>query len=186
MRIISGEFKGRSINYIKNLNTRPLKDSVKESIFNIIEHSNYIKTVIKNSNILDLYSGVGSFGIECISRGSKCVTFVEQDQLAAKILKNNLNKFMITNKSRIYNNKIENFLTLDVKDKFDILFFDPPFADAYFIKNIQYLRLKKIFSKNHILIIHREEKSEDNLENLIKIVDLKKYGRSKIIFGIFK
>ena len=94
MRIISGEFKGRSINYIKNLNTRPLKDSVKESIFNIIEHSNYIKTVIKNSNILDLYSGVGYFGIECISRGSKCVTFVEQDQLAAKILKDNLNKFI--------------------------------------------------------------------------------------------
>ena len=52
MRIISGEFKGRSINFIKNLNTRPLKDSVKENIFNIIEHSNHIKPVIKNSNIL--------------------------------------------------------------------------------------------------------------------------------------
>ena len=186
MRIISGEFKGRSINFIKNLNTRPLKDSVKENIFNIIEHSNHIKPVIKNSNILDLYSGIGSFGIECISRGSKFVTFVEQDQLAAKILKDNLNKFAIINKSKIFNDKIENFLTLDMKDKFDILFFDPPFADDYFIKNIQYLRLKKIFSKNHILIIHREEKSEDNLENLIKLVDLKIYGRSKIIFGIFK
>ena len=71
MRIISGALKGRSINFLKNSNTRPLKDSVKESIFNIIEHSNFIKDEIKNSNILDLYSGIGSFGIECLSRGSK-------------------------------------------------------------------------------------------------------------------
>ena len=68
MRVISGTLKGRLINFIKNSNTRPLKDSVKESIFNILDHSNLLKTELKNSNILDLYSGIGSFGIECISR----------------------------------------------------------------------------------------------------------------------
>ena len=71
MRIISGLLKGRSINFLKNSKTRPLKDNVKENIFNILKHSNLIKTKIENSNILDLYSGVGSFGIECISRGAK-------------------------------------------------------------------------------------------------------------------
>ena len=70
MRIISGSFKGRSIKFLKNSNTRPLKDSVRENIFNILEHSHTIKPKIKNSNILDLYSGIGSFGIECI-QGSK-------------------------------------------------------------------------------------------------------------------
>ena len=47
MRIISGTLKGKSINYVKNFITRPLKDSVKENIFNILEHSNFIKTKIK-------------------------------------------------------------------------------------------------------------------------------------------
>ncbi len=186
MRIISGALKGRSINFLKNSNTRPLKDSVKESIFNIIEHSNFIKTAIKNSNILDLYSGIGSFGIECLSRGSKSVTFVEQNQHAAKILKDNLDKLMIINKSKLYNCKIENFLSLEFKDKFDIFFLDPPFADDYFIKNLEYLKFKKIFNKNHIIIIHREKKSQDDFENLIKLIVVKKYGRSKIIFGVFK
>ena len=66
MRVISGVLKGRSINFLKNKNTRPLKDSVKESVFNILKHSNLVKTKIENSNVLDLYSGIGSFGIECI------------------------------------------------------------------------------------------------------------------------
>ena len=71
MRIIGGSLKGKSINFTKNSNTRPLKDSVKESIFNVLMHSNLIKTKIENSNILDLYSGIGSFGIEAISRNAK-------------------------------------------------------------------------------------------------------------------
>ena len=95
MRIISGILKGRLISFLKNSNTRPLKDSVRENIFNIILHSNIIKTKIKNSNILDLYSGVGSFGIECISRGANKVVFIEQDKEAANILIDNINKLSI-------------------------------------------------------------------------------------------
>ena len=61
MRIISGKLKGKTILFTKSNITRPLKDSVKENIFNILLHSNLIKVDLVNSNILDLYSGVGSF-----------------------------------------------------------------------------------------------------------------------------
>ena len=66
--------------------TRPLKDVVKESIFNLIQHSNKININIKNSQILDLFSGSGSFGIECLSREAKKVTFIENYPEAIKIL----------------------------------------------------------------------------------------------------
>ena len=79
MRVISGKLKGRVINFIRNSRTRPLKDSVKENIFNILNHSNLFNVKMKNSKVLDLYSGIGSFGIECISRGANNVTFVEND-----------------------------------------------------------------------------------------------------------
>ena len=92
MRIISGFLKGKSIDFIKNLNTRPLKDSVKENIFNILKHSNLFDVAIDKAIVLDLYSGIGSFGIESISRGAQKVTFVEQDKNAVTILKKNLNK----------------------------------------------------------------------------------------------
>ena len=77
MRIISGNFKNKKLNFPKSLKTRPLKDNVKENIFNIIEHSNKIDVRIKNSQVLDLYAGIGAFGLECISRGAKKVSFVD-------------------------------------------------------------------------------------------------------------
>ena len=77
MRIISGNSKGKKIFEPKDLGTRPLKDLTKESIFNIITHSNKFSIKLENSNVLDLFSGVGSFGLECLSRGSSSLTFVE-------------------------------------------------------------------------------------------------------------
>ena len=91
MRIIGGVLKGKKISLPSNKSTRPLKDLVKESIFNILDHSNKFDLTIKNSNILDLFSGTGSFGFECISRGSKKITFIENYDEALKILKKNIN-----------------------------------------------------------------------------------------------
>ena len=110
MRIISGILKGKSLNFLRNPNTRPLKDSVRENIFNILMHSKLVKTKVENSNILDLYSGVGSFGIESLSRNAKKVTFIEKDYNLSRILKDNLTKLSLINKSIIFTDEIENIL----------------------------------------------------------------------------
>ena len=185
MRIISGALKGRSINFLKNSNTRPLKDNVRESIFNILNHSRYIKVKVKNSNVLDLYSGTGSFGIECISRDAKKVTFIEKDLNASNLLKNNLNKLSISSSAKIYNSEIENVIIDFKKEHYHIFFFDPPFVDQNFLSIIGLIKKNKIFKKNHIVIIHREKKSNDKLEIFLNVFETKYYGRSKIIFGEF-
>ena len=87
MRIISGKFKGKKLSQPLDKLTRPLKDLTKESIFNILEHSNKFKIRVKNSKILDLFSGTGSFGIECLSRDAAFVTFVEHYSNIINILK---------------------------------------------------------------------------------------------------
>ena len=185
MRIIRGKLKGRSINFLRNDITRPLKDNVKENIFNIIEHSNRINSNIENSNVLDLYSGVGSFGIECISRGAKKVTFIERDINASRILKENLAKLSILKKTIVYNNNIESSLAENKNEKFNIFFFDPPFKDNEFINNIKLIKKNMIFEKKHIVIIHRERETIDNFENFLQIIETKNYGRSKVLFGLF-
>ena len=185
MRIISGNLKGKSINFIRNITTRPLKDSVRENIFNILKHSNLFKIKIKNSNILDLYSGIGSFGIESISREAKKVTFIEQDINAYNILKDNLRRLSILDKSIILNDKIKNILINKIKEKFNIFFLDPPYADIGYLNNLRLIKENNIFKKNHIVVIHREKKTKDNFDNLLKVIDTKLYGRSKILFGLF-
>ncbi len=182
MRIISGKFKGVRINYLKTNVTRPLKDSVKENIFNILFHSNEISIEIKNANILDMYSGVGSFGLECISRGAKKVTFVEQDLKALKILNENLNKLKIHSQAVV----IKKIDDLKLKnEKFNIFFFDPPFKDKKFIENLDNIKSSKIFSKKNTIIIHRETKTEEKLNLYFDPILTREYGRSKIIFGSF-
>ena len=185
MRIIGGALKGREISFLKNSNTRPLKDNVKESVFNILNHSNLLEIKIENSNILDLYSGIGSFGIECLSRGAKKVTFIENNEEAVKILKKNLIKLLIINKTDIFKEKIEKFLEKKTKKKFDIFFLDPPFKDFSFYNNLMSIKRRKIFQKKHIVIIHREKKTTDKFEEFLNIIFTKCYGRSKIIFGCF-
>ena len=90
MRIIGGNFKGKKILEPKDKETRPLKDLTKESIFNIINHSNKFSIVLEKSYVLDLFSGSGSFGLECLSRKAKHVCFVENYKGILPILKNNL------------------------------------------------------------------------------------------------
>ena len=77
MRIISGTFRGKKILQPQDKITRPLKDLTKESIFNLIEHSKKFNINLKNSVVFDLFSGVGSFGLECLSREAKYVYFFE-------------------------------------------------------------------------------------------------------------
>ena len=101
MRIISGKLKSKSINYIKDSTTRPLKDSVKENIFNVLNHSNQIEVSIKEANILDLYSGIGSFGLECISREANKVTFIEQNKNTFNVLKKNLTQIHLNLWSKV-------------------------------------------------------------------------------------
>ena len=185
MRIIGGRLKGKKIKYLKNNTTRPLRDFVKESIFNLLVHSKVLNIKIEEASILDLYSGVGSFGIECISRGAKNVTFIENNSAANETIKKNLNNLLIFEKAKIFKDNVNTFLERNISKKYNIFFFDPPYADKDFINNLDLIKKNKLFQKNHIVIIHRDIKINDYLENFIKIIIVKKYGRSKIIFGLF-
>ena len=94
MRIISGNLKGKKIFLPIDKKTRPLRDLVKESIFNLLSHSNKFSFQIQKSNILDLFSGSGSFGLECISRGADNVVFIENYTEVLKILKKKKSNYL--------------------------------------------------------------------------------------------
>jgi 16S rRNA (guanine966-N2)-methyltransferase len=186
MRIISGFLKGKKIEFLKNETTRPLKDFVKENIFNILNHSKLINVKLDNANVLDLYSGVGSFGIECISRGAKTASFVENNKEALITLKRNLNNLKIEKQSEIFNEKTISFCSkANLKDKFEIIFFDPPFAESFFLNELKTIKNSTNYKKKHLVVIHREAKSKDDLDKIINVLLTKKYGRSRVIFGTF-
>ena len=109
MRIIAGSFKGKKIFFPEDKKTRPLRDMVKESIFNLIENSNKYDLQINKSNILDLFSGSGSFGLECMSRGAKKVFFFENYPQTLKVLKKNILDLKLSEKCKIFEKNCLNF-----------------------------------------------------------------------------
>ena len=129
MRIIGGKNKGKKINLPIDKNTRPLRDLVKESIFNLIEHSNKFNASILNSVVLDLFSGTGSFGLECFSRGAKFITFVENYPHILDILKKNISSMNASTSSEIIENNCFELMkdNKKISKKFDIIFLDPPY-----------------------------------------------------------
>ena len=185
MRIIAGSFKGKKIYEPKDKSTRPLKDLTKESIFNILHHSNKFKINLKTAVILDIFAGVGSFGLECLSRGAKKVIFIENYKYALDILRKNLANLKIINNYEILKKNAYEITTFKkINEKFDLIFLDPPYKD----KNIESL-LNNIFNENilntnGIVILHRHKNANDIIPPNYTVVEEKKYGISKILFLI--
>ena len=185
MRIISGKLKGKKINIPKDNFTRPLRDLVKESIFNVIDYSNKFNTNIKNGQILDLFSGTGSFGLEAASREAKNIIFVENHIPAIQILKKNIQKLDCENICNIIENNCFSYLNSLDHDiiKFDIVFLDPPYKEKKINDLLNEILRKKILKEDGIIIIHRHKKDTVELTQNLNVIDVRSYGISKIIFG---
>ena len=185
MRIISGKNKGKKLILPSDKSTRPLKDLTKESIFNILTHANYINFHLRNSKDLDLFSGIGSFGLECISRGSKFVFFLENYTPVLEILKINISNLEYENKSKVID--IDAFeINNDIfkeNQKFQIIFCDPPFKEKKIELLIKKIIEMDVLEKNGIIIIHRKKGDIDTYPKKFKVIDTKNYGLSTFVFG---
>ena len=187
MRIISGQFKGSTLYLPKNKNTRPLKDLVRESIFNLLTHSNKISFKIEKSNVLDLFSGTGSFGLECLSRQADIAFFVEKEKDAIIILKKNIKKLKLENKTKIFAENVFQYLKKEISSplKFNLVFCDPPFKDSNVKELFDLLLNSRILKKDGIIVLHRNKSIKNELPDYFKIIDERIYGISRIIFGKF-
>ncbi|WP_435150664.1 16S rRNA (guanine(966)-N(2))-methyltransferase RsmD [Candidatus Pelagibacter bacterium nBUS_44] len=183
MRIIAGTFRGKKILEPKDALTRPLKDLTKESIFNILNHSNKFEINLKNSNILDLFSGVGSFGIECLSRGAKQVVFAEKYNVVLPILKKNLQSLKLIENFEIIEKDIYdiNFFK-SLNKKFDVIFMDPPYKNKNLDLLLNNIKNENVLNEKGVLVVHRHKNEKDLIPGKLKVIEEKKYGLSKIIF----
>ena len=186
MRIISGNLKGSKIANPNSKNTRPLKDLTKESIFNILQHDNLINFSFENSAILDIFSGVGSFGLECISRGSKSVIFCENYPETIRILEKNIHNLNCEKKTEIITENIFNIINLNKlkKNKFEVIFLDPPYKEKKLVNLLENIIRLKLLKKKGIIVMHRHKKEDEIYPKKLKILKIKIYGISKIIFGL--
>lgn len=121
MRVITGTARGKKLITPEGMAVRPTSDSVKESIFSIIQFE------VPGAKVLDLFAGSGQLGIEALSRGASLAVFVDQGPESLKAVRQNLQNTGLQRNSRAVNMEAESFLN-GCKDQFDIIFLDPPYS----------------------------------------------------------
>lgn len=181
MRVISGTARGTKLNSIDNISTRPTLDRVKESLFNILQPG------IQNSVVLDLFAGSGAIAIEFLSRGAKKAYLGEKNNLATKMIYENLKKTRMDTKAVVINKDYKKVLEMLKQDEiqFDFVYIDPPYEANIAVDSVKrILELNLLKEKGNLIIETDDEKRELlGLEKLnIYIKDMRKYGRVSLIF----
>nr|WP_244648204.1 16S rRNA (guanine(966)-N(2))-methyltransferase RsmD [Ruminiclostridium herbifermentans] len=180
MRVISGSARGLKLAALEGMNTRPTTDRVKENLFNIL--APYIE---EDSKILDLFAGSGALGIEALSRGAKSAVFCDNNDKSIDIIKNNIKKARLIDKSEVFLGEAQLILKKlsHMGKKFDIIFLDPPYSKGI-IPDIL-TELEKMGILENKIIIVAETDVEDLLpeETETLLVSRKQiYGNTKLTF----
>ena len=181
MRVISGTARGKKLNSLAGLETRPTLDRVKEALFNILQFN------IKEASVLDLFSGSGALAIEALSRGAKEAVACDNSNKAIKIIKENLEATRLIDKAEIINKDyIEALKKLNKESKkFDIIFLDPPYKTDYVIKSINDILEYKLLAEDGIIVVETDDKNKiKEIENNkdLGVYDTRKYGIGYVIF----
>ncbi|NOX64990.1 MAG: 16S rRNA (guanine(966)-N(2))-methyltransferase RsmD [Chlorobi bacterium] len=176
MRIIAGEFRGRTIKFPKSKLVRPTTDKNKEAIFNIL--NNFIN--FNGIKTCDIYAGSGSLGLEALSRGAEEIHFVEKNFHVQKMLRENIRSLNSEDHCRVLNMTALKFSSLNERDTYDLILLDPPFFKDDVHQVVENLFKNNFLNKDGIMLIERSiQTKEKDVENFGR-EPLKRLGDSLI------
>lgn len=175
VRVISGSAKGRPLK-AAGAATRPITDRVKENLFNILGAR------IVGANVLDLFAGAGSVGIEALSRGARAATFVEVNRAALAAIRANLKATHLAEYARVVCRDVFRFLR-DTPEPYDVIYVAPPQYQGLWMSTLTLLDQGAWLSERGIVVvqIHPKEYTELALTQL-EVFDQRKYGSTMLCF----
>jgi len=157
MRIISGEYRGRTLKSPSDRGkTRPTSDRLRETLFNILA-----PRIDDEARFLDLCAGTGAIGIEAVSRGAEFSTFVDKSRRACALIEENLDLLQVPeNNTEIICESAEKFVSRKYPVKWDIAFFDPPYQTDYGVFLYEFgVNAENILNEDGTLVIEHHAKN---------------------------
>jgi len=176
MRVISGTAKGRTLKS-PGAATRPITDRAKESLFNILAAR------MRDANVLDLFAGAGSVGIEALSRGARAAVFVELDREALRAIRDNLALTRLGDRAKIVRLDVFKFIRRGTEEKYDLIYIAPPQYRELWAETLTTLDGRGFLSAEGIVVaqMHPKEFHAVELESF-ELSDTRKYGSTMLCF----
>lgn len=149
MRVITGSAKGHRLKAPRDMGTRPMLDRVKEALFAILEGYDAL-----HGQVLDLYAGTGSLGIESLSRGASAADFVEQRTHVCAIIRENLEHTHLAERGQVFCMPVQRFLqgTVGMR-RYAIIFMDPPYADPAITETLMRVAVSGMLDHESVLVV---------------------------------
>ena len=144
MRVITGSARGRRLKELEGMETRPTTDRVKEGLFSALQFD------VEGRRVLDLFAGTGQLGIECLSRGATSAVFVERRPDAVQLIRDNLRTTELQDRARVVAGEAMAFL--EGREKFDLVFLDPPYQSGLLEQALDRLTRFDILNPHGIIV----------------------------------
>lgn len=182
MRIISGIYRGRQFKAKAPSGVRPTADAVKESIFNVL--NNLID--FNELSVLDICAGTGALGFEALSRGAGYCNFIEKNPRTARYISNIATEFNIP--APKYSITVQDAIKalVSIEDKFNLIFFDPPYFENLYDAVIKLISEKKILDEEGVFVIEYDEKVTFKMPEILTEINTKKNGSTYVGYYEYK
>lgn len=148
MRVITGKARGVQLKTPEGILTRPTTDRVKEALFSIIQFE------IPGKRVLDLFGGTGQLGIEALSRGADRAVFVDTQEAACRLIRENLRRTRLEGEGRVIRADYLEYLSR-CREAFDIIFLDPPYAEVFLENALKRITEIDILQSGGIIVAER-------------------------------
>ena len=182
MRIIAGKHRGRVIGRPPSMITRPTMDRVRESIFNMLTHSDIENKIdyIQDAMVLDAYAGSGALGLEALSRGAKYIYFFDKNTRALATVRENAWSMGEAETTKIM--KADATKPPASSQPMDLILLDPPFGKNLVAICLPALLKAGWIDQNSLIVAEIATREQLNLPENFSIIREKIYGTAQVFF----
>ncbi len=177
LRIITGKYRGRSLETVRDNSVRPATDRVKSTIFNVLQS----RLAMENAEVLDLFAGSGSLGLEALSRGARRAVFVDASDHVLDLLESNADRIGCLDDCILILADASAFIA-KTTELFDLIFADPPYAYGEVATLPGQIVGRKLLKKGGFLIIEHTKHVEFPEDPAYAIAAKKEFGNTRVSF----
>lgn len=177
LKVIGGEFRGRTLISVPGDNTRPPLARVREAVANIV------RGYLQDARILDLFAGTGSYSIELLSHGALCATCIDRNPKAVATIKSNVNNLLLNNRVQIIlGDALKVVKSLETREKpFHIVLVAPPYFSGMDQASMKLLGNSSLVDPSGIVLLqqHKKEERKEIYGNL-ELKKIYSYGDTRV------
>ncbi len=178
MRIITGTARGTKLKTLSGIDTRPTTEMCKEAVFSVIQFE------LHDRSVLDLFGGSGQMALEALSRGAEKAVIVDNSRSACEVIKENAQKTKLMKQCRVVTSDWKEYIRgASGKEKFGLVFLDPPYAEGILNDVIHRLQYSELLSDGAIIIA---ESDQNGIPNEVEGWQSKLYRYGKSFVTVFR